>query len=87
MTVIGTDPSPRGLDRRLADDDSILERYSRMALEFDERPVDHVLRAADMVLASALLVALLPALALCALAVRNLYMWNTRPPRPTRSPR
>ena len=70
MTVIGTDPSQRGLDRRLAEDDSILDRYSRMALEFDERPVDHVLRAADMLLASALLVALLPALAVCALAVR-----------------
>jgi len=70
VTVIGTDPSQRGLDRRLAEDDSIVERYSRMALEFDEQPVDHVLRAADMVLASALLIALLPALAVCALAVR-----------------
>jgi lipopolysaccharide/colanic/teichoic acid biosynthesis glycosyltransferase len=70
VTVIGTDPSQRPLDRRLAEDESILERYSRMALEFEARPVDHVLRAVDLVLASAALFALLPALAICALAVR-----------------
>ena len=70
MTVIGTDPSQQPADRRLADEDSIVERYSRMALDFDERPVDHVLRAVDMLLASAVLVVLLPALVACALAVR-----------------
>ena len=69
MTVVGSDPSQEPLDRRLALDDSILERYSRMALEFDVRPVDHVLRAVDVVLASVALLALAPLLALCALAV------------------
>jgi len=69
MTVVGSDPSQEPLDRRLALDDSILERYSRMALEFDVRPVDHVLRAVDMVLAAVALLVLAPVLALCAAAV------------------
>jgi lipopolysaccharide/colanic/teichoic acid biosynthesis glycosyltransferase len=69
VTVVGSDPSQEPLDRRLALDDSILERYSRMALEFDVRPVDHVLRAVDVVLASVALLVLTPLLALCALAV------------------
>jgi lipopolysaccharide/colanic/teichoic acid biosynthesis glycosyltransferase len=69
MTVVGSDPSQEPLDRELALDDSILERYARMALEFDVRPVDHILRAVDMLLAAVALLVLAPVLALCAVAV------------------
>jgi lipopolysaccharide/colanic/teichoic acid biosynthesis glycosyltransferase len=48
---------------------AIVARYARMAHTYEARPVDHLLRALDVVLASALLLVLSPVLAVCALAV------------------
>jgi lipopolysaccharide/colanic/teichoic acid biosynthesis glycosyltransferase len=70
VSVVGSDPTLQPADRRLAYDDSIVRRYAAMAHEFEQRPVDHVLRALDAVLAAAALVLLAPVLAACALAVR-----------------
>ena len=49
---------------------SLVDRYRAMAHEFQPRPVDHVLRALDLAIASAALLFLSPLLAVCALAVR-----------------
>ena len=49
---------------------SLVERYARMAHTYEPRPVDTVLRALDVALAGAALVALSPLLGLAALAIR-----------------
>ena len=48
----------------------LVKRYAAEALQFKPRPVDSVLRALDVVLASSALVATAPLLLLCALLVR-----------------
>jgi lipopolysaccharide/colanic/teichoic acid biosynthesis glycosyltransferase len=49
--------------------ESLVERYARMAHTFERRPVDRLLRGADVVVAGTALVVLSPVLLLCALAV------------------
>jgi lipopolysaccharide/colanic/teichoic acid biosynthesis glycosyltransferase len=53
-----------------AEHGSLVERYAAQAHAFTPRPVDAVLRGFDVVLAGAGLLAALPVLGLCALAVR-----------------
>ena len=50
--------------------ETLVDRYARMAHEFEPRAVDRLLRAFDVVLAAAGLVLTSPLMALCALAVR-----------------
>jgi len=50
--------------------ETLVERYARMAHTFEPRPVDRLLRAVDVVLASLGLLFTSPLMALCALAVR-----------------
>jgi lipopolysaccharide/colanic/teichoic acid biosynthesis glycosyltransferase len=50
-------------------EDSLVERYRRMAHEFRPGPVDHMLRALDVLVGGTLLVLVAPLLALCGLAV------------------
>jgi lipopolysaccharide/colanic/teichoic acid biosynthesis glycosyltransferase len=50
-------------------EESLVERYARMAHAYEPRPVDGVLRALDVALAGAALVVLAPVMGLCALAV------------------
>ena len=64
--VIESEPASRG---QMTRERSLVERYAQMAHDFEPRPVDHALRALDVVLASAGLVLLSPLLALCMLAV------------------
>jgi lipopolysaccharide/colanic/teichoic acid biosynthesis glycosyltransferase len=52
-----------------AREDSLVERYRRMAHEFRPGPVDRTLRALDVIVGGSLLVIAAPVLALCALAV------------------
>jgi lipopolysaccharide/colanic/teichoic acid biosynthesis glycosyltransferase len=56
---------------RTVDTARLVERYAVQALEFTPRPVDALLRAIDVVLASAALLVVAPALATCAVAVRS----------------
>lgn len=48
---------------------TLVERYAHMAHSFDPRPVDHALRALDVLIAGTALVVLSPVVALVALAV------------------
>ena len=67
MRIVAKEPSaPPGA----AGGDSLVARYARMAHDFEPRPVDTALRALDVLLAWAALIALSPLLALCALGVR-----------------
>ena len=67
MRIVAKEPSaPPGA----AGGDSLVARYARMAHDFEPRPVDTALRALDVLLAGAALIALSPLLALCALGVR-----------------
>jgi lipopolysaccharide/colanic/teichoic acid biosynthesis glycosyltransferase len=50
-------------------EESLVERYARMAHAFERRPVDSALRAADALLAGAALLVLAPIVALTALAI------------------
>jgi lipopolysaccharide/colanic/teichoic acid biosynthesis glycosyltransferase len=50
-------------------EESLVERYARMAHAYEPRPVDTVLRALDVVLAGTALLLLAPLIGLCALAV------------------
>ncbi len=50
-------------------DESLVERYARMAHSYEPRPIDRILRACDVVLAGTALVLLAPVIAACALAV------------------
>jgi lipopolysaccharide/colanic/teichoic acid biosynthesis glycosyltransferase len=50
-------------------EETLVERYARMAHTFERRPVDHVLRALDVAIAGAGVVLMSPVLALCALLV------------------
>jgi lipopolysaccharide/colanic/teichoic acid biosynthesis glycosyltransferase len=50
-------------------EETLVERYARMAHTFERRPVDHVLRGIDVAIAGIALFVLSPVLALCALAV------------------
>lgn len=50
-------------------EETLVERYARMAHAYEPRPVDRVLRGCDVVLAGAALVLLAPVLAACALLV------------------
>jgi lipopolysaccharide/colanic/teichoic acid biosynthesis glycosyltransferase len=59
-------PEPGAAPR---DDGSLVERYRAMAHQFQPRPVDHVLRAFDVVLAALLLVGAAPVLGLAVVAV------------------
>ena len=52
-----------------AREDSLVERYRRMAHEFRPGPVDRTLRALDVLVGSTLLAMASPVLAVCALAV------------------
>jgi lipopolysaccharide/colanic/teichoic acid biosynthesis glycosyltransferase len=52
-----------------AREDSLVERYRRMAHEFRPGPVDHMLRGLDIIVGGTLLVLASPLLALCGLAV------------------
>ena len=56
-------------DVELERQETLVERYARMAHTFERRPVDHVLRALDVVIAGTALVVLAPVLAICALLV------------------
>jgi lipopolysaccharide/colanic/teichoic acid biosynthesis glycosyltransferase len=49
--------------------ETLVGRYARIAHDFEPRPVDAALRALDVLLAGAALVALAPLLGLCALGV------------------
>ena len=49
--------------------ESLVERYARMAHTFERRPVDRLLRGADVVLAAAALIAFSPVLLLAAAGV------------------
>ena len=62
------EPEPESREERIRGA-SLVERYARMAHDFEPRPVDLVLRALDAALAGAGLVLLSPLLAACALAV------------------
>jgi lipopolysaccharide/colanic/teichoic acid biosynthesis glycosyltransferase len=68
MTRISSRPvaPPRPAERA---EETLVERYARMAHEFEPRPVDFVLRGLDLVLAGIALVVLSPLLVLCGLAV------------------
>src|SRR5690349_12536361 len=50
-------------------EETLVERYARMAHTFERRPVDHLLRALDVTIAAVALLVLSPVLALCALLV------------------
>ncbi|MBV9807138.1 MAG: sugar transferase [Solirubrobacterales bacterium] len=50
--------------------DSLVEQYAAMAHEFEPRPVDHVLRALDVLLASAAAALAAPVVLLVALALK-----------------
>jgi lipopolysaccharide/colanic/teichoic acid biosynthesis glycosyltransferase len=50
-------------------EETLVERYARMAHTFERRPVDHVLRALDVAIAGVSLLLLSPVLAVCALLV------------------
>jgi lipopolysaccharide/colanic/teichoic acid biosynthesis glycosyltransferase len=66
---IAPEPLERPLDEEYEQGRSLVEQYSAIAHTFRPRPVDRVLRAFDLVLASALLLALSPALLVAALLV------------------
>jgi len=67
MRIVEREPSaPPGA----AGGESLVARYAQMAHDFEPRPVDAALRALDVLLAGAALIALSPLLALCALGVR-----------------
>jgi lipopolysaccharide/colanic/teichoic acid biosynthesis glycosyltransferase len=67
VRIVAREPSaPPGA----AGGESLVVRYARMAHDFEPRPVDAVLRALDVLLAGAALLALSPLLVLCALGVR-----------------
>jgi len=58
-----------GVTEVLEREETLVERYARMAHAYEPRPVDRVLRGCDVVLAGAALVLLAPVLAACALLV------------------
>jgi lipopolysaccharide/colanic/teichoic acid biosynthesis glycosyltransferase len=60
-------PVPQAVEE--AREPTLVERYRAIAHEFQPRPVDHLLRAIDIVLGGALLLAALPLLAACGVAV------------------
>jgi lipopolysaccharide/colanic/teichoic acid biosynthesis glycosyltransferase len=67
VRIVAHEPSaPPGA----AGGESLVVRYARMAHDFEPRRVDAVLRALDVLLAGAALLALSPLLVLCALGVR-----------------
>ena len=63
MTVTATGSTP-------AAERTLIERYAEAAHAFQPRPVDRVLRALDVALAGAALMAAAPVLAVCAVLVR-----------------
>ena len=63
MTVTATGSTSTG-------ERTLIERYAEVAHAFQPRPVDRVLRALDVVLAGAALMAAAPVLAACAVLVR-----------------
>jgi lipopolysaccharide/colanic/teichoic acid biosynthesis glycosyltransferase len=65
VRIVETEP-PAGREPSEA---SLVARYARMAHDFEPRPVDQVLRALDVLLASAGMVVLAPVMALAALGV------------------
>jgi lipopolysaccharide/colanic/teichoic acid biosynthesis glycosyltransferase len=67
--VVAAEPLPASEAAEHARAPSLVERYSQIAHEFRPRPVDHVLRALDVVLCVPLTVIAAPVLALCAAAV------------------
>ena len=53
----------------VAREETLVERYARMAHTFERRPVDHVLRGLDVAISGIALFCLSPVLAICALLV------------------
>jgi lipopolysaccharide/colanic/teichoic acid biosynthesis glycosyltransferase len=60
-----------GSFERLHEEETLVERYARMALTFEQRPVDRALRALDVLIAGSLLLVTAPLSLLAALAVRS----------------
>jgi lipopolysaccharide/colanic/teichoic acid biosynthesis glycosyltransferase len=67
--IVAPEPAAPVQAAEEAREPSLVERYRVMAHEFRPRPVDHLLRALDLALAGAMLLAVAPLLAVCALAV------------------
>jgi lipopolysaccharide/colanic/teichoic acid biosynthesis glycosyltransferase len=66
---VAPEPAGRSTTAEHAREPTLVEQYSAIAHEFRPRPVDHVLRALDVLLAATMLAVLSPVLAATALIV------------------
>ena len=67
--IVAPEPVAPAQAAEEAREPTLVERYRAIAHEFRPRPIDHVLRALDLVLGCIVLAAVAPLLVLCGLAV------------------
>ena len=67
--IVAPEPAAPAQAAEEAREPTLVERYRAIAHEFQPRPVDHVLRALDLLLGSLLLAVASPVLVACGLAV------------------